>query len=93
VVDQETFVFSGVKRGGSPWAASPSGGEEGHHHYYHIWFPNNIELRISTELKIASFFAGYPEIESPEQQTGILQGPDKRIQKRNTAKTGNTMQG
>jgi hypothetical protein len=50
-------------------------------------------LRISTELKIASFFAGYPEIESPEQQTGILQGPDKRIQKRNTAKTGNTMQG
>jgi len=45
-------------------------------------------LRISTELKIASFFAGYPEIESPEQQTGILQGPDKRIQKRKTAKNG-----
>ncbi len=88
VVDQETFVFSGVK-GAAPLGLPPPLGERGgHHHYYHIWFPNNIELRISTEFKIASFFEGYPEIESPEQQTGILQGPDKRIQKRKTAKTG-----
>ena len=50
VVDQETFVSSGVQ-GAAPLGLPPPLGERGgHHHYYHIWFPNNIGLRISTEL-------------------------------------------